>query len=121
MKATVRLLLTALAIAACGSDEWARLSAQDQPTEAPERAWVQGEAGPLDACALLTATDVAEVVGSEPRKPKPAQSRQMPGSPMEGSTCEYRGDGWRIRFSSSGDTPSPAEKQPVRPSRTGRR
>ena len=52
-----------------------------------------------DACAVLTAADVAEVVGSEPRKPRPAQpSRSMPGSRLTGSTCEYRGEGWRIRF-----------------------
>ena len=28
-----------------------------------------------DACAVLTAADVAEVVGSEPRKPRPGRRR----------------------------------------------
>jgi hypothetical protein len=54
---------------------------------------------PLDACAVLTRADVTEVVGEEPRAPKPAESsRQLPGSTMEGSTCQYRGDGWTLRF-----------------------
>ncbi len=53
----------------------------------------------LDACAVLTKADVAEVLKEEPRKPKPAEeSRQMPGSRLTGSTCQYVGDGWRLRF-----------------------
>lgn len=53
----------------------------------------------LDACAVLTRADVAEVVGEEPRAPKPAEaSPQLPGSTMVGSTCQYRGSGWSLRF-----------------------
>jgi hypothetical protein len=57
------------------------------------------QSAPLDACAVLTRADVAEVVGEEPRVPKAAEpSPQLPGSEMVGSVCQYRGEGWRIRF-----------------------
>ena len=56
-------------------------------------------AEPLDACALLTRADVAGIVGEEPRSPKPAEMKpQLPGSEMVGSTCQYKGDKWRLRF-----------------------
>jgi hypothetical protein len=58
-----------------------------------------GAQSALDACGVLTADDVSEVVGSPPRKAKPAQpTKTLPGSRLSGSTCDYRGDGWRIRF-----------------------
>src|SRR5688572_24329630 len=56
-------------------------------------------ADPLDACALLTRADVADIVGEEPGNPKPAETTpQLPGSEMVGSTCQYKGEGWRLRF-----------------------
>ena len=84
-------------LAGCGSPEPRSVAVADAPPEAPAR--TTRPTGPLDACAVLTRADVAGVVGSEPRKPKPAEpSPQLPGSEMVGSTCQYRGEGWQLRF-----------------------
>jgi hypothetical protein len=90
-------LLVAVAAFAGELDRASVAAADDgrtaEPTPRPEAN------GQLDACALLTRADVTEVVGEEPRKPKPAETApQLPGSEMVGSTCQYSGEGWRLRF-----------------------
>jgi hypothetical protein len=84
-------------LAACGAPDSRMVALIGEPVAAA--GWRQIPAEPLDACALVTKADVAAVVGQEPRSPKPAEpGRQVPGSELQGSTCQYRGDGWRIRF-----------------------
>jgi hypothetical protein len=91
------LLLLVLVLGGRGADRTqpAVVAAEEPPSRTP-RLEVTAS---LDACAVLTKADVAEVLKEEPRKPKPAEeSRQMPGSRLTGSTCQYMGEGWRIRF-----------------------
>jgi hypothetical protein len=92
-------LLAAGSLTSCGTSERPTLAVAEQPARSDEKPATQEPAGPLDACALLTRADVATVVGEEPRKPKPAEAKpQLPGSDFVGSTCQYSGEGWRIRF-----------------------
>jgi hypothetical protein len=84
-------------LAACGTPDSRTVALIGEPAVSTIRGPVPAD--PLDACAVLTKADVAAVVGQEPRSPKPAEaSRQVPGSELQGSTCQYSGDGWRIRF-----------------------
>ena len=88
-----------IAVAACSGSPGDRPGLAAETAGAREPPARQEASGPLDACALLTQADVAEVVGEAPRTPKPAESSpQLPGSELVGSTCQYTGEGWRLRF-----------------------
>lgn len=91
------LLLLLLLLVGCGADRTeSGVAVAAEPPSRPARAEASGL---LDACAVLTRADVTEVLKEEPRKPKPAEeSPQMPGSRFTGSTCQYVGEGWRVRF-----------------------
>jgi hypothetical protein len=85
-------------LAAYGAPDDRAIVLADQPVAASARV-AETAAGPLDACAVLTKEDVVAVTGEEPRTPKPAEAKpQLPGSDMEGSTCQYVTKGWRLRF-----------------------
>ena len=84
-------------VAACGAPDSRTVALIGTPAASAIRGQIPAD--PLDACAVLTKADVAAVVGREPRSPKPAEpGRQIPGSDLQSSTCQYQGDGWRIRF-----------------------
>jgi hypothetical protein len=90
------LILLAPVFAGCAGDRHGSTVAAAEP---PRRSAGFEATAPLDACAVLTGADVAAVLKEEPRKPKPAQdARQLPGSELVGSTCQYVGEGWRLRF-----------------------